>query len=958
MRTPVLKYVFLIAATVAVLPAMAQNNRKSRAAETLYDDAVKATRAKQYPEAIRLSRQALDLQPDFVDQQLLLGRLYQLTNQHDSARKYIRQVLTTAPRYRDAYLYAINIELAQQQYEEAECYADMALGYFNGDREFMLKKLGVMDEARKFYQGSNYANTLLDRYDADTVVQKAVTGHFLLAGAYFRKNNYNNLARSNYEKALMTDPSNQEARQALTGMDIRDNNYNAALERIEAELASHPNSYDLQMTKLEMLRAMHRYPEAISHLENIVKRFPGDNKARSQQVPLRMEAAAYYTNTDPYALYQGILEKNPGNAEALQKLIGLSMSRGAYREALNWINLGLKNHPDDLRLLGLKADMLESDRKYTEAAILAEKLLQRQPGNATERERLGRLYLASGREYLAQQQYPEALQQFENALRVTPGDTTAPDLLSNTYLLQKKPAQAVAVLDRALQQHPDNARFLLKKANILADMGQYDQATAILESLLQRYPVNGQYTALLQDIHLSAGRILLQNEEYEQAKKQFQAVLALQPGQPEALQYLVNAESAMQQPDSALSWLDQALARDPHNRDLLFKKAGILSTRQQYAAAGAILDSLRQRYPFTIKYRNAYTDNLLAAGTAAQRNQQPDSALQTFRQVLAINRKDSAALLYTINLYNGKGAYDSALAYAGQGLRYYPNNPAFLEKRVVTLENKKDFSAASLAADSLLRYNNTTAHSDYADYLRSKTLKNQFGLFFLRSSYDYGTSRWYNIATAEYRRFIKRGSYAARLNYGGRAAEGTGIMGEAELYYTHSRRTYSYALASYANSDVFPTARLAYSIFHTFGKSFEGELGGRYLKTDSANIYSGVVSVANRFDDFYVNFRAYFISDQPNFYTSFNLTTRYYMNRDQDYLSLIAGLGTSPDDRSRLVQFPQLSGLLTRSVGAGYQKTIRYRTTLGLYGTWINQKISPTVFQNQYDIFVTVQRKF
>ncbi|MBC9933171.1 tetratricopeptide repeat protein [Chitinophaga qingshengii] len=957
MRTSVLKYVFLSFATAATLQTMAQSGRKGKAAEALYDDAVKATRAKQYTAAIRLSRQALATEPDFVDQQLLLGRLYLLTNQYDSARKYIRQVLTTAPRYRDAYLYAINVELAQQQYEEAECYADMALGYFNGDRDLMLKKLSVMDEARKFYQGSNYANSLLDRYGSDTVVQKASTGHFLLAGAYFRKNGYNSLARSNYEKALMIDPSNPEARQALTGMDIRDNNYRAALERVEAELATHPGSYELQMSKLSLLQEMHRYPEAISQLEAITKRFPADAKARSQQVPLRMEAAAYYTNTDPYALYQSILEKNPGNQEALQKLIGLSVSRGAYREALNWINAGLKSHPDDTRLLSLKADMLESDRKFAEAAMLAEKLLQRQPGNATERERLVRLYIASGRDYLVQQQYPEALTAFESALRIAPADTTASDLLANTYLLQKKPAQAVTVLDQALRQHPDNARLLLKKANILADMGQYDAASAIMETLLQRYPVNEQYHALYQDIHLSAGRILMQHEEYEQAKEQFQAVLARDPHQPEALQYLINAESAMQQPDSALARIDQALQQDPHNRELLFKKAGILSTQHQYAAAGNILDSLRQQYPFTLKYRNAYTDNLLAAGIDAQRNQQPDSALQVFRQVLSINRKDSAALLYSINLYNGKGNYDSALAYADQGLRYYPDNATFLEKRVVTLENKKDYNAASLAADSLLKRSNTATTSDYADYLRSKTLKNQFGLFFLRSSYDYGTSRWYNIATAEYRHFMKRGSYAARLNYGGRE-EGTGVMGEAELYYTHTRRTYSYALAGYANSAVFPTARLAYSIFHTFGKSFEAELGGRYLKADSLNIYSGVVSVANRFSDFYVNLRAYFISDQPHFYTSFNLTTRYYMNRDQDYLLLVAALGTSPDDRSRLVQFPQLAGLLTRSVGAGYQKTFRYRTTLGLYGTWINQKVSPTLFQNQYDIFVTIQRKF
>jgi hypothetical protein len=82
------------------------------------------------------------------------------------------------------------------------------------------------------------------------------------------------------------------------------------------------------------------------------------------------------------------------------------------------------------------------------------------------------------------------------------------------------------------------------------------------------------------------------------------------------------------------------------------------------------------------------------------------------------------------------------------------------------------------------------------------------------------------------------------------------------------------------------------------------------------------------------------------------------MNRQQDYIQFNAGLGTSPDDRSRLIQFPKLAGLLTRSVGAGYQKTFSYRTTVGLSGTWINQKITPTSFQNQYDINITLLRKF
>jgi len=229
-------------------------------------------------------------------------------------------------------------------------------------------------------------------------------------------------------------------------------------------------------------------------------------------------------------------------------------------------------------------------------------------------------------------------------------------------------------------------------------------------------------------------------------------------------------------------------------------------------------------------------------------------------------------------------------------------------------------------------------------------------MFFLHSSYDYSDSK-YNIATLEYRHFFKRGSYAGRLNYAGRE-QGTGLQGEAELYYNHSKKLYSYALATYSNEVAFPKMRLAYSIFKTFKHDIEGELGIRYLNADSVTNISGVASIAKTWKDFWVNFRAYYITGDEKSYTSFNLTTRYYMNRQQDYLSFNAGLGTSPDDRSRLIQFPQLAGLLTRSVGAGYQKTFKYRTTVGVFGTWINQKITDASYQNQYDIYIMLQRKF
>jgi YaiO family outer membrane protein len=950
------KYILSVTLLCFSLQAEAQIFNKGKDADELYEEAVKETRLNHYQKAIQLSKEALQKRPDFTDQELLLGRLYMLTGNTELARRYVKQVLVKAPAYHDAYLYAINIELADNKHQEAECYVDQGLFYFPQNKELMLKKLSILDASERFFQGGNYATSLLEKHTTDTTVQRAYTGHFLLAGRYYQLRNNQLLAQQNYEKALLLDPGNREAKTAITGMYIRSGSYTRAIEQVNAELADNPGSYELMMRKLGLLQDMHDYLGAIDQLQQILKRWPSDAKARSMETPLRMEAAAWYTNTDPYLLYQGVLEKNPGNREALDKVIGLSMSRGAYHEATAWINRGLKNNPNDQKLLALKLDVLESDKKFTEAALLAEKLYANNRSSADLKSRYTGLKVASGRDYLAQQQYDLALAEFDKALQTDPRDTTALDMMANTYISQKDNVRALQILDQALVSYPSNSRFLLKKSSILAGMGQYDEAAAIAEQLLRQAPTDPRYAANLTDLRLTAGRTLLQAEEYDMAAREFRTVLVQSPNNIEALNYLVNLHNATGQPDSSLFYANLALTYYPDNKELLLKKAGILTDVKRYNEANAISYQLMQRYPFTVKYRTAYTDGLIAAATAYQRNNAPDSALAIYRQVLALNRKDSLALLNSINLLSARQEYDSALMHANQGIRFYPDNVTFLQKRAVTLENKKMYAEAALAADSVVKLGRTTENLDYADYLHSKTTKNQFGMFFLQSSYDYQDNN-YNIATLEYRHFFKRGSYAARLNYAGRE-QGTGLQGEAELYYTHSPKLYSYALATYSNELVFPRMRLAYSLFKTFKHDIEGELGVRYLNADSSHSVSGVASIAKTWKDFWFNFRAYFISDSPEFYTSYNLTARYYMNRQQDYMSFNAGLGTSPDDRSRLIQFPKLAGLLTRSVGAGYQKTFRYRTTAGIFGTWINQKISTTEFQNQYDIYITLQRKF
>ncbi|HEY8954560.1 tetratricopeptide repeat protein, partial [Chitinophaga sp.] len=96
----VLKHLLTGILVCCALQMQAQIIKQKNNAEALYNQAVQETKQKHYDKAISLSQQALKAQPDFIDQQLLLARLYMLTKQYDLSRKYIKEVLVKNPRYR------------------------------------------------------------------------------------------------------------------------------------------------------------------------------------------------------------------------------------------------------------------------------------------------------------------------------------------------------------------------------------------------------------------------------------------------------------------------------------------------------------------------------------------------------------------------------------------------------------------------------------------------------------------------------------------------------------------------------------------------------------------------------------------------------------------------------------------------------------------------------------------
>ena len=944
--------------------AQAQWLKMIESSDNLYNDAKKEIELKHYQKAINMCNKALDISPKNLDIHLLLGRAYSLAGKIDSARLELNKVIERNPRYRDAYIYLVNMEAVACNYLQALEYADLGLKYFPNDRDLLLKKLDIYIKQGDWIESNKLADYLFDRFSADAFIRSVYLDFKLAVARQYSHRGYIEISKRAYEAVLEQDPLNKEALSAIFALDIRSGNYESSLAYTNRALQSTPNSYEFLLKKISILDAMSRYVEAIEVAEKMMKIFPTNTEVRKMNTYLRMSAGKYYMNTDPYLLFGSVLESEPGNRDALNYEINIAFSRGMLLEALAWINTGLKRFPGDYDLLKKKMGVLENLKRYGAASAIAEMLYKDSP-NEPNKSAFLEYRTLSAKQFINDMEYDSAVVALKSVLFYDHANIAAINYLVSAYTQQKRYDDAIRTLDEALTYYPGDEYLLFKKSAILDGYQHYADAALISKQLLEKHPENRQYLASLIEQSLAAGRQSMQYDDYYNTLRVLKEVLEKQPDNVDALNYIINIESAIKDYDSALYFVDQGLQHYPDSKEFIFRKSLVYAEAGQFKTAYAISGSLYNDFPYNVRYKGAYMDQLLGSGKQYLSNDEPDSALVEFYKALELAPNDTIALYYTINLLNDKKDYDTALVLINKGRRVYPVNPYFLQKRAEILQNAKRYEEAWHSADTLAKLTLLPKHIDYAAMLYALGLRNEIGLFYLHSTVIDATDvkRISGIATLQYSHIYKKGTFNARLNYAGRTI-GTGYQLELETYYNHSKVWYSYIAGAYSpNITIFPPLRLAYSLIHSLKKGYDLDLGLRYLQLSSGSMIAPTAALSRELKDFYLSFRIYQlnfnVNSKASTYYSYILSSRYYLTENrQNYFTAVAGYGTAPDDFSTNYALSENATYKSVIVGAGYRWQVYYRTTFGINATWYNQQTSASVYKNQYDIYVTLLRKF
>lgn len=364
-----------------------------------------------------------------------------------------------------------------------------------------------------------------------------------------------------------------------------------------------------------------------------------------------------------------------------------------------------------------------------------------------------------------------------------------------------------------------------------------------------------------------------------------------------------------------------------------------------------------------IKLAPEYIDFYLLAGRIHQLTRQNDSARYYFNYVIEKNTVYEDAFLYLINLNLEEKKYAEAEALVDKAIAIHPDKKYFkLKKWNVLLtknEEKEEYQYLKIIESE---FPNEVELKQRLFFLETKINSDRVGVNYSYTTFDRDDYGPWHLGSVQYIRERSWGSLIGRISYADRFAFdesiANGVQYEAESYIFTGKMSYSYLGAAYSDDLVFPKLRLGYSFFQNFKKGWEADLGFRFTKAGDREFKIGVIGIGKYIGPYWINLRTYIQNEKSDVYPAFTLTTRYYFDTRFDYATIIAGYGTSPDERTTMGQFDQRVALDSYRIGAGYYRLFGDHYITGIQATFNNQEYTPGLKQNELELSLMFQYKF
>jgi tetratricopeptide (TPR) repeat protein len=307
---------------------------------------------------------------------------------------------------------------------------------------------------------------------------------------------------------------------------------------------------------------------------------------------------------------------------------------------------------------------------------------------------MGRLYAHMAQAEGSQDYALKAIQFYKDALKADPKASPAYEELTDLYLALGRSADATAQAQEALKLDPENVdahrmlgRVYFSQINKSAQ-GPIDERA--LRLALQEFQKVTEKDPKDADSWVTLGRLYAGSNDVANAEKAYNAALAVEPDNEEALTGLAMVYGNMGDTAKAIEKLKAATDKSPNERSLMIL-AKAYEDQKNYKDAAETLKKALEMQPENTQLAHSLAEDLFFSD-------QYDEALKVYQELAAHNPKDAIIPLRMADIYSSKHDYAKAHEAIDQAKKLDPDGLEARQEevRLFQAEGKMDQAIASL----------------------------------------------------------------------------------------------------------------------------------------------------------------------------------------------------------------------------------------------------------------------
>ena len=638
-----------------------------------------------------------------------------VSNDTDRAVASLTQAVALETNYFDAVLLLASLETKRGQPEAAvPLLKQLALQHPQSAQVKL-----ILAEAYRAQSGWNEALEIYQQLAKLYPTNAEVAS--LTGTTWLEQKNYG-AARKEFTRALSLAPDDFKSLESLVRLDLMDRQFPAALQRVQAQLAKHPEQGKLQILEAQVFMAQGDVKQAEAVLAKMAASSQDTDITHMLLARLAMEAKQ---NPKALAELKLALEKNPKNTDALMVIGMIESEEKDYKASADAYERLLILNPKSSSALNnlayIYSEYLDNLERAYDLAQQARTILDNDPSAS---DTLGWILAKRG-------QYPSAAALLQESAGQLPGEPEAQFHLgwtlymmgqedsAKTVLLRAeqggKPyrgqdegklcltiltmnpktagADAVALLEKRVAAQPSDVIAFLRLGAVQQRNGATDPAIAAYEAALKINPQNSPALIDLAQLYLTKKNSL-------KALELTKAAYKLTPDDPQVALFLGRLAYANGDCKLSLSLLQEVARVQSEKPDVQFDFAKAAYANGQVTEAEA---AARKALETTANFPGAAEAKKMVSMIALAASPSDPSAAQ---EILKAEPDYVPALMVVAAVNEKRGETSAALQNYNKILARYPNfSPAQRNLTILYASGTETISQAyELAAKARAAY--------------------------------------------------------------------------------------------------------------------------------------------------------------------------------------------------------------------------------------------------------------